>query len=168
MFYAWNVGQRWAEGASSASLELSSSLKMIMMNGTFCLSCCKVDVCWGQSWQISLWFVCVHHNLSVNTFLSALPAERRRVSGLIHMRSSQGFHEKISMQPYPCTVLQHSTHTHARTGGVGCSADRKWRTEVLNKWKKATPLSILGSDEDTDSGPVSILSESSEFSWTGG
>lgn len=53
-----------------------------------------------------------------------------------------------------CSARQ--THTHTHSGGVRCHADRKCTTELLNKWGKATPPSILGLSEN--SGPVSILS----------
>lgn len=39
-------------------------------------------------------------------------------------------------------------HAHTRGGGVGCRTDRKQRTEVSNKQGKATPLSILGPEEN--------------------
>lgn len=57
------------------------------------------------------------------------------------------------MQLYPLLclqILQTRAHrdTHTRGGGVGCRADRKQRTEVSNKQGKATPLSILGPEEN--------------------
>lgn len=86
-----------------------------------------------------------------------------------NIKSSQGFHhsgkcchEKNNMQPYPCSpALPASTAARTRThsGGIGCRADRKRTTEVLNKWGKVTPPSIFGLGENReDSDPVSILS----------